>query len=294
MGASYGSRLLAAGQDLKVVADRDRIDRYRAQPTLVNGIEFEFPAAAGERAADLVIVAVKNAALSEAIELINTSVVEGTVIISLLNGIDSEQVLARAFPQAQVLLSLTVGIDAVRLGREVHYTCVGRIVFGEPTNSGESAPAVARVAQVLSSAGIEYSVPADMTHQLWWKFMINAGVNQVSAVLGAPYRAFQRSDSPARAAMIAAQREVIAVANAEGIGLGEKDLQAWLEVLAKLGPDNYTSMAQDSLAGRVTEVDIFADKVGELGARHGIPTPVNDLLGQLLRAGSALPARAFG
>jgi 2-dehydropantoate 2-reductase len=94
--------------------------------------------------------------------------------------------------------------------------------------------------------------------------------------------------------MISAQREVMAVANAEGIELGEPDLEAWLEVLAKLGPDNYTSMAQDALAGRETEVDVFAGRVCELGRKHGIATPVNELLRQLLKAGTTLGPRTFG
>jgi 2-dehydropantoate 2-reductase len=84
--------------------------------------------------------------------------------------------------------------------------------------------------------------------------------------------------------MLAAQREVIAVANAEGVALTAADLDAWLGVLDTLGPASYTSMAQDVIAGRPTEVDIFAGRVCELGDRHGIPTPVNRLLGQLLKA----------
>jgi 2-dehydropantoate 2-reductase len=295
VGAGYGSQLLAAGLNVQVVVDPRRAERYRGQPTIVNGVAYDFPIAIGAaEPAELAIVAVKSPALGEAIELLRPRVGAGTVILSLLNGVDSEAVLAEAFPQATVLLALTVGIDAVRHGREVSYTSLGRVMFGEPTNIGEPSPAVRRVAEVLQAAGIAYVIPDDMRHQLWWKFLINVGINQVSAVLGAPYAAFQSADSPAREAMIAAQREVIAVANAKGVALSEADLDAWLEVLATLGPDNYTSMAQDALAGRPTEVDIFGGRVSQWGRDHGVPTPVNDLLVQLLRAGTTLPPRRFG
>jgi 2-dehydropantoate 2-reductase len=296
VGAGYGSRMLAARQDLRVLVDADRRERYLTEITTVNGTEFVFPVLEPNDTAiaDLAIVAVKYPALESAISLLRPSIGEGTVILSLLNGIDSERVLADAFPQARVLLSLTVGIDAVRLGRQIHYTSLGRILFGEAINSAEPTPAVGRLAAILGEAGIEHAIPADMIHQLWWKFLINVGVNQVSAVLGAPYRVFHTDGAPAREAMIAAQREVIAVANAEGVALGEADLSAWLDVLARLGPDNYTSMAQDALAGRETEVDIFAGRVCELGRAHHIPTPVNQLLLQLLQAGQALPVRTFG
>lgn len=295
VGAGYGSRMLAAGIDLRVVADEERLARYRRESTVVNGTEFLFPvlATADTTPAEVAVVAVKYPALAEAIELLRPNVDEHTVILSLLNGVDSERVLAQAFPQAKVLYAVTVGIDAVRSQREVRYTSLGRVLFGEATNSGEPSAAVAKVAGLLDEAGIAHEIPPDMIHQLWWKFLINTGVNQVSAVLGAPYRAFQSPGAPARDAMIAAQHEVIAVANAEGIELTSADLDAWLSVLAQLGPDNYTSMAQDAMAGRETEVDIFAGRVCELARMHDIPTPVNQLLSQLLKAGTSLPRRTF-
>ena len=290
VGAGYGSRLLQAGIDLQVVADPGRIARYGHLPTVVNGVPFHFPIAERSGAADLVLVAVKRGALSEAIGLLRPHVGPDTVILSLLNGIDSEDVLAEAFPQATVLLALSVGIDAVRDGRVVHYSSLGRIVFGEPTNPGPRAEKVARVGRILDSAAIAHHTPTDMVRELWWKYLINVGVNQVSAIIGAPYRVFQVAGE-ARDTMIAAQREVIAVANALGVGLDESDLERWLGVLAELGPDNFTSMAQDALAGRPTEVDSFAKTMIELGERTGVPVPVNSVLYGLLKGREAALAR---
>jgi 2-dehydropantoate 2-reductase len=296
VGAGYGSRLLSEGIDLRVVADPDRAARYRHEATVVNDVEYRFPVLDVDDStpADVALIAVKYRALREAIDLLRPRIDENSVIISLLNGVDSEQIIAQAFPRATVLLAVTVGIDAVRAERQVRYTSLGRILFGKARNDGEPSPAVAKVAALLEAAQIAHETPADMVHQLWWKFLINTGVNQVSAVLGAPYRAFQTIGAPAREAMIAAQREVIAVANAEGITLSEADLGAWLAVLARLGPDNYTSMAQDALEGRETEVEIFGGRVCELGRVHSIQTPVNELLVHLLSAGTALPPRTFG
>lgn len=283
IGAAYASRLIDSGADLRVVADPERASRYRAQPTVVNGRALAVPLLDDERPADLVIVAVKRPQLDAAIDLLRPSVVEGTVMLSLLNGIDSEEVLAAAFPQARVLDAICVGIDAVREGREVRCTTLGRIVFGEATNPGPSADAVAAVAATLAAAGIEHAVPPDMRHELWWKWLINVGANQVSAIIRAPYRVLQDRDQPARGVMIAAQREVIAVAGANGVALGEDDLSRWLDVLDTMGPDSYTSMAQDVLAGRPTEVDSFAGKMIELGRDAGIPVPVNTTLYGLLK-----------
>lgn len=284
VGAAYASRLLDAGIDLRVLAGPDRAGRYAAEPTMVNGRPYDVPLSTGEDGpADVAIVAVKRAALADAVELLRPCVGADTVVISLLNGIDSEEVLAAAFPQATVLLAVCVGLDAVRDGRDVHYSSLGRILFGEPANPGPLAERVAAVAAMLRSAGIEHQVPPDMVHELWWKYLINVGANQVSAVLKAPYRLLQDRANPARDVMIAAQREVIAVANAHGVALTGADLARWLDVLDGLGPDNYTSMAQDALAGRPTEVDSFAGTMIALGRQTGVPVPVNTVLYGLLK-----------
>ncbi len=288
VGAAYASRFLDSGADLRVVADGERLARYRSEPTVVNGRAHHFPLLADDLPADLVIIAVKQTQLGAAIESLRPSVSTGTVLLSLLNGIDSEQQLAAAFPEAIVLHAICVGIDAVRAGREVRYTSLGRIIFGEPANPGPLADRVQWVAGVLDRAGIDHSVPTDMLHELWWKFLINVGVNQVSAVIRAPYRVLQTRGQPARDVMIAAQREVIAVANASGISLGEADVDRWLDVLDGLGPDNYTSMAQDALAGRPTEVDSFAGTMIRLGRETGVPVPVNTVLYGLLKGAEAV------
>ncbi len=289
IGAAYASRFADAGVDLRVLADPQRRTRYAAQPTVVNGRDYAFSLSDGsEGPVDLALVTVKRAALGEAIELLRPCVTERTVVLSLLNGIDSEEVLAAAFPQARVLLAVSVGIDAVREGRQVRFTSLGRILFGEPANPGPEADRVAEVSELLTGAGIESVVPPDMVHQLWWKWLINVGANQVSAAIRAPYRVLQDRANPAREVMIAAQREVIAVANARGVQLGEVDLERWLEVLDALGPDNYTSMAQDALAGRPTEVDSFAGAMVRLAAELGVPVPVNATLYGLLKGAEAV------
>ncbi|MCA1783985.1 MAG: hypothetical protein LC679_18000 [Intrasporangiaceae bacterium] len=66
---------------------------------------------------------------------------------------------------------------------------------------------------------------------MWWKFMVNVGINQPSAVLRAPYGAFQKP-APAYALMMALVAEVRAVAAAEGVDLTEDDVERWHTVLA--------------------------------------------------------------
>jgi len=292
MGASYAAKLAGVPDArLRVIASGQRAARLLSQGVTVNGHHLGFPVVAPDdpvEPADLLVVAVKYTGFAEALRQIRHHVGPGTVIMSLLNGITSETELAAAYPQAEVLYSITVGVDAVRRGQEVTYSSLGRIEFGQAHNQAPYSPAVQWLAGVFDSCGLTYAIAPDMIRQLWWKFLINDGVNQVTALLKAPYAVVQQPDSPARATMTAAQREVVAVAQAKGIALTEADITAWLDVLAGLGPGQYTSMAQDALAGRPTETDIFGGAMRRMGAETGLPTPVNTVLNQLLLAQAGL------
>lgn len=286
IGASYAALLVEAGHEVQVISDASRVVRYRAEPTVVNGRRYAFDIVGPEqsRPADLVLVAVKGPQLGEATELARRAVGPDTIIVSLLNGISSERTLSIDSPGTPIPLSYIVGIDAVREGRAVNYSGLGRLVIGDPVNVEPYSPAVQRAVEILSGSGIACEVPSDMVGSLWWKFMINTGANQVSAVLRAPYATLQDRESPARQLMIAAQREVVAVASAQGVDLGEDAVERWLVVLDTLSPAGYTSMAQDVLANRPTEVESFAGEIVKLGETAGIDVPVNTTLLYLLRA----------
>jgi 2-dehydropantoate 2-reductase len=131
--------------------------------------------------------------------------------------------------------------------------------------------------RAFDGAGIVTEIPIDMMRMSWWKFMVNVGVNQASAVMRAPYGVLQSSPD-ARALMETLMRETIVLAQHVGVNLGEQDLEEWNAVLRSLSPEGKTSMLQDIEAGRKTEVEIFAGKVVELGKTYGIPTPVNQTL----------------
>lgn len=113
-----------------------------------------------------------------------------------------------------------------------------------------------------------------MMRMMWWKFMVNVGMNQASAVMRAPYGVFQSSPD-AQALMEALMQEVISLAKASGMNLTNQDLDEWYTFLNTLSPEGKTSMLQDVEAGRKTEIEIFGGKVVELGRTYGIPTPVN-------------------
>ncbi len=285
LGAAYGALLFDMDRDcVSFVAAGERFERLRREGVIVNGRHYAIPVLAPEDTslpADLVIVAVKNHHLDAAIGEMKNRVGRDTIILSLMNGIDSEERIGAVYGMDKVLYALTMGIDALREGNRVIYTTQGRIFFGEAKNPAVTER-VARVQALFDRAGIAWETPPDMLRTLWWKFMANVGINQASAVLRAPYSAFQ-APSEARDLMLSSMREVIAVAEKAGVSLTEEDIEAFDPILARLSPEGKTSMLQDVEARRKTEVEMFAGTMIALGEKYGVAVPVNRRLFEAIR-----------
>jgi len=285
IGSSYASRIHDADPDcLKVILDKDRYKRYKNDSYYINDKAYSFNYIRPEEAfetADLLIIAVKQHHLDQCIQDVKNFVGPDTIILSLLNGISSEEIIAKEFGSNKVLYSFCVGTDAVRQGTNTIFKNIGKIVFGEKTNEVFS-PKVEAVKELLEKSNIPYNIPKDMLRELWWKLMVNVGINQISAVLKAPYGVFQKVNA-AKELMIAASNEVVQLSKKVGINLKDDDINEFIKVLNNLAPEGKTSMLQDMEAKRKTEVDIFAGTVIALGKKYGVATPVNDMLYKMIQ-----------
>ena len=285
MGAFFATKFFDTDEcSAAVIAKGKRYERLKNNGLVVNRKKYAIPVIHPDEDishADLVIVALKNHHLPEAVHDLKNLVGDQTTIISVMNGLDSEEYIGSVYGMDRMLYAVSVGIDAVRQKNRINYTKPGKHFFGDAINTHISKR-VRRVQDAFSRAGIPYETPPDMMRMLWWKFMVNVGTNQASAVMRAPYGVFQSSPS-ARALMEDLMREVITLAQVAEVQLIEKDLYDWYTVLDTLSGQGRTSMLQDIEAGRKTEVEIFGGKVVELGKIHGIPTPVNQTVLRIIK-----------
>ena len=286
LGAMYAACFGAAmgPERVFVVADAARTERYRAEAATFNGepirVTYLTYEEAAERAAvqpfDVVLYAVKYGALPEAIEQSSPLVSLDTAVISVLNGITSEEVLAERFGWDRVLLCIAQQMESRKVGAVVTAGCVGVMALGvrDPEDAAQRAN-LARVTEWLAAVEQPFIVPADIQHQLWGKLICNVGVNQACAVYDCCFNGIH-VPGEAREAMIAAMGEVAAVGRACGIALTDDDVAYWLDIIDHLNPAGMPSLRQDVLARRPTEVELFSGTINRLGAAHGIPTPQNE------------------
>ena len=263
-------------ENVRVLADKDRIERYKKDQITFNGevCDFQYCDAAKEsRPSELMLFAVKYGALETAMEESAHLIGENTILLSVLNGIRSEEDLGRKFGREKVVHCIAQKMAAMKEGNNAFCTNKGELAIGVLDGGREEN--LMAVKDLFDRTGFAYSCPEDMRHALWGKLLCNVGVNQTVSLFEGTYRSVQQ-EGEAREMMKAAMRETILVANAEGVDLSEKDLENWVTIIDGLNPDGEPSMRQDSKAGRKTEVVLFAGTICELGRKHGIATPVND------------------
>lgn len=272
----------AEGVEVSFLADESRAGRLKTEGVIVNDTPLSLPVNpySPGTPVDLLLVALKHHHLSAGIELSRPYVGPETTIVSVMNGIESEDSLGAAFGKDKILHCVALGMDAVRENNSVHYTRMGRLRIGRgfPDAKEES---LEEVKSFFDRTGIAYEVSDDILRSLWNKFMLNVGINQLSAVLGARYGVFQKEDS-AKRLLRSTMLEVVAVAEAEGVNLHTEDIEPWFEIVGTLSPEGKTSMLQDVEAGRKTEVEMFAGTVVHLGKKHSVPTPLNEALLEMI------------
>jgi len=278
LGVLFGNQLSKniPRENLRIIADSERINRYKRNHIYSNGEQCDFNYISSEEAcepADLLIFAVKYNDLNNAIKAVKNHVGDKTIILSALNGITSEAVIGQTYGMDKILYCVAQGMDAVKVGNELTYHHMGMLCFGE-TEPGILSERVKAVADFFKKTGVPYEALTDMKKRLWGKFLLNVGVNQTVAVFESDYGVILRAGE-ARNTMIAAMREVMALSQKEGINLTEEDLGYWLKVLDGLSPEGKPSMRQDLEAKRYSEVELFSGAVIELGKKYNIPTPVN-------------------
>ena len=184
------------------------------------------------------------------------------------------------------MCGLAIYVEAGGTAEGVFNTQDGVIQFGDADNA-EPSPEVEAVRVHLDGAGIRTEVCPDMVRAVWKKWMMNVGVNQVSAITRSPYGKI--SSVPSTLALFhEAMMEVVALAKASGIDLGERDALEFEGLMDRFSPEGKTSMLQDVEAKRRTEVDYFGGTVEELGKKLGVPTPVNHMLTLLIKSIEAL------
>lgn len=258
--------------------DKARYERHKDEVYTINGETVALSKCPAEEASplDLILVAVKYPALGQSLESIEMAVGPDTLILSLLNGISSEPIIAARFGADKVIHTVAQGMDAMHFGSSLTYTKTGRLHIGVTDPAMEEK--LSRVVRFFDETGFPYALEEDILYRMWSKFMLNVGINQTCMVFDCSYEKALIPGSEENVFFLSAMREVILLAQAEGIRLSEKELHEYIDIIRSLDPKAIPSMEQDRVNKKPSEVELFAGTVRSLAQKHGIPVPANDFL----------------
>ncbi|WP_049924148.1 ketopantoate reductase family protein [Halopiger djelfimassiliensis] len=280
LGSLVGG-MLAREHDVTLVARRAHADAISRSGLRVEGrvqarVTPEATTDGRNLAADLVVVTVKSFDTDSAADTLETGSFDA--ILSLQNGMGNEERLAARLDAPVLAGTATYG--AIRRDPGVvECTGTGEIVLGPPT--GGRSERADRVGDAFSAAGLETTVADDMPSRQWEKLAVNAGINAVTALTATENGAVL--EPPANDIARTAARETARVARGTDIDLSNRTaIEAIAQVAAETAT-NTSSMYQDVLADRRTEIDAINGYVVDKADRLGLEVPINRTLTALVR-----------
>jgi 2-dehydropantoate 2-reductase len=284
VGGYFGGRLAQAGADVIFIARGDNLAALREQGLRIESIigdAFVAPVQATDDPAqagpvDMVLVATKTWQLDEAIDLMRPLIGPETGVVPLLNGVEASDRLAAALGESHALNGICyIFVARVAPGVVRHSGIHPLIIFGERDNRRTAR--VEALREWLERAGVRVTVPPDIDAEVWRKFVFGATTSGLGAVTRAPM-GLLRELPETRPLFVQGMREIVAVAQACGIALGEETVTAALAQLDALPYETTASMQRDIMAGRPSELEAQNGAVARLGAAAGVPTPLHTFI----------------
>jgi 2-dehydropantoate 2-reductase len=294
VGGYFGGILARAGHRVALLARGAHLEALRERGLEVRTPEGMFTVtveAVGDadelRGIELAVVAVKSYSLAEIAPAARLLAERGAVVLPLLNGVEAADRLIASGVQGERVLGGLAEISAVRTAPGVveRRSPFYRVVVGERV--GGVSERAERIAAAFREAGAEAQASADITVDLWRKFVF---ITAMSTACGLA----RTSIGPVRRAPLGnlllerALREVTAVARARGVPLPREVEEKLLGFVSGLPDAMKPSFLLDLEAGGPTELDDLSGAVSRLGRQAGVETPVHDVATAALSAGRGI------
>jgi len=269
-------------ENVEILASGERLSRYKKDGLFLNGnlLDFNYVEPDEAKKSGLLIIATKNLQLETALKMAENAVGKDTVILSLLNGIQSEEEIARKFGEEKTLYGFVLSLNSIHEKNQINCSNPGAVYFGEKDNS--KSERVSALSQLFKNSGIKAINPADIHLEQWKKYLINVVFNTLSALTRSPYGGFRLE--VLQNLVRKAGREVVKVAKAENVPLKTEMLEDDIRLMCSHDIKGKTSMLQDMEAGRKSENDFFTGTIIRLAQKHGIEVPTCTILYELVKA----------
>lgn len=277
-GGYFGAKLARAGEDVTFVARGTHLAAIQASGLRVRSAmdgEWTATAPAVERLdglppADLVLFCVKAFDTEPAAAAIRPVVGPDTGVLSLQNGVDSEERLARILGPGHVLGGAAQVLATIEAPGVIAHTVMGRIVFGEM--DGRESPRARAFLEACRRASIPAEISADIVRTLWEKYVMIVAHSGMTAVTRCPAGIIRALPETRRMYRLLLE-EMAALARAAGSGVESGIIETVLGLLDSQPGGFYSSLHHDLTRGKRLELETLQGHAVRLGEQLGVPTP---------------------
>ena len=278
-GGYFGAKLARAGEDVTFVARGGHLAAIREHGLRVrSALEGEWvvraPAVArvdGLPPADLVLFCVTSFDTERATEVIRPVVGPHTAVLSVQNGVDNEDKLARILGSRHVLGGVAQVFATIESPGVVSHALLGRLLFGE-MDGAESERARTFLA-ACGRASIPAEISSHMRRTLWEKYVYLTAHAGMTALCRLPAGLIRQVPETRRMYRLLLE-EMAALGRAAGVELPDAIVDTCMQYLDALGPTAFSSLHHDLIHGKRLELEALHGHAVRLGERHGVPTPM--------------------
>lgn len=288
VGGYFGGRLAQAGADVHFIARGAQLHALRQNGLTVRSVNGDFrvqapvtddPADVGR--CDFVLFCVKAFDTDAAAARLGALVGDGTAVVSLQNGIDNEEKLARAVGDDHVMGGAAfIFAQIAEPGVIVHSGGPARITFGEL--DGRASPRAQRLLACCEQAGVAAELSASIKTVLWGKLAFICAQAGMTAAVRLPIGDIRTVDA-AWAAFHRLFAEACAVAEADGNPVPPADQQRALALAQIIEPGSFSSLHDDLVAGRRMELEALHGFIVRRAAQYGVPVPMTQAVYAILQ-----------
>jgi 2-dehydropantoate 2-reductase len=230
--------------------------------------------------ADMVMVCVKSYDTKEAVASAKPLLGPATSILTLQNGLGNIETIAETAGMDRVIAGVTNdGATLIRTG-QVRHAGKGETVIGRI--DGKMPVEMRAIREAFNKAGFQTRVSQDIKGLIWSKLVINTGINALTALTRLPNGKLPEHEGT-RAILRQAVTEAVKVAKRKRVKLQYDDPLAKVEAVCEATAGNISSMLQDVLRGKRTEIEYINGAIVRQAQELSIPAPVNTLLLELIK-----------
>ena len=269
--------------ELGVIAEGERAERIKNEGCLINDKVYHTKVLPQKepKKQEVLVVSLNYHYLLTAMTYIKEAVGENTVVMSLMNGVDSEEIIAKEVGDSHLLYSV-IKIASHKEGKGFYFapeTTIG-IIFGELEAPFDSER-VQAIEELFGRTEIHFRATKYIREEVWSKYRLNVCKNLPQAILGAGVGCYLDSVQM-KAISDKLKEELEAIALAKGIDMSKVENTSTQR--SAVPPSARYSTLQDLDAGRQTEIEMFSGALIRMGKELGIPTPYNEYTYHMIKA----------